>query len=64
MLIEAGNVESVVVVAVEHDSGLFVVFHVLVTEATILFELSLGKVIGALPILGEVLLVGCSGHVV
>ena len=64
MLIEAGNVESVVVMAIEHDSGLFVVFHVFMAEATILFELSLGKVIGALPILGEVLLVGCSGHVV
>ena len=36
MLVEAGDVESVVVVAVEHYSRLFVVFHVLMAEATIL----------------------------
>ena len=64
MLVEAGDVESVVVVAVEHYSRLFVVFHVLMAEATILLELSLGEVVGALPILSKVLLIGCSGHVV
>ena len=65
MLVEAGDVEGMMAVAVQHYSRLLAVFLILVAKTTILSELLLGEVIGALPVCCEVALVCCcSAHVV